>query len=270
MPDDSKSLVPADLTEKQLEEAEAAVGSATTDALKQTRNKLPLLKLAQGLTRENIEDGHFFNSLTTKDYGPNAELIIVFSCTGRFFSDRKSGESYSALTDVAPNWWPDKYAGQRFDELPDAEETFRERVNSGDLDEWGSGPPIRTTRNFIGFVPEDPAIPVRLSLMRTSAPAADKIEAIIKWSLKQVWHSVIDLASKRETDSQDNPYYIVTATQGRKATVDERKNALSMYQQVEGALGTLLLDSGEDARAEKDKARASAAAGADPEALDVT
>jgi hypothetical protein len=249
-----------DLTEAQ--EAELAA-SAVAD-LGDDAPTLPLLSVTQQLskavTERGIPSGHFLNTLTDKDYGDAVELVVVYATKGRFYSNRDTGDVFVAFGEVAPDNWPDEYAGRRFDELPDAEETYKERANSGEIP-WGSGPPIRTTKNFVGFIPDDPEIPVRLSLMRTSAPAAQKIEALIKWSFKAPWHNVIELRTKQESDKQDRPYFVVRASQGRETDAAERGTAVNLHQVIQGALGSLRLTGEGDERKSAPKS--------DPDALDV-
>ena len=246
---------------------EAELAQAAVADLGEAAPTLPLLSVTQSLskavTQRGVPVGHFVNTLTDHDYGDAVELVVVYAGKGRFLAPKDSpdGKTHVAFGDTAPDNWPEKYAGRRFDELPDAEETFREAANA-EGGSWGSGPPINTTKNFIGFLVEDPAIPVRLSLMRTSIPAANKIEALIKWSFKAPWHNVIALSTRKTENSQGQPYHVVEATQGRETTDEERGAAVNLHQIVAGALGSLRLIGDAEATAK-------AAPAQDPDALAV-
>lgn len=260
----TEELTTAQQNELELAAKEQALGEAALADLGEADLTLPMLKLTAGLTRSVIAGKHspgvYVNSLTGADYGKTPELVVVYSFKGRFYSDRESGQSYSAAAvATAPNFWPDKYAGQRFDELPDAEETYRERVNAEEID-WGKGPPIRTTFNYVGFLTADPEIPVRLSLMRTSKKASDKLQAILRWALKAPWHSVIELGVDQKSDAQDNPYFVTTVEQGRETSPEERAKAVQLHQNIAAAKDRLNLHGDEDeaAAASAEKRAASA------------
>lgn len=217
---------------------------------------LPLLKLTQQLSREVTDDdlpsGHFVNSLTGADYGESVELIVVYGYKGRFFTKKGDPNTYIADGEVAPDNWPEEYAGQRFADIPDAEESYKERVNADEDAKWGSGPPIQTTHNFIGFVPdEERIVPVRLSLKSKGAKAGQKIGQITKLALHAPWHNVISLGRSAETDAQDRPYYVVNARRGRETTPEERQAGIAMFREVEAARGRFKLvgDTDEDAEA---------------------
>lgn len=240
--DDAGALSPAE---------EQALAAQATAGLEDEGLTLPMLKLTQQMSAEvandQVDSGHYVNSLTGADYGDSANLVIAFGpVKGRFLSIRRTGDVYVAVGDVVPSNWPDKYAGQRFDELPDAEETFRERVNNGDVEEWGSGPPIQTTRNYIGYLIEDPDLPVRLSLKSTGSQAAQKINSLLRWTLKAPWHNAITLGAARKTDAQDNVYYVPTASLGEETDADQRQRAIQLANLVGQNLESLRLV-GEDA-----------------------
>lgn len=265
---DLEPVAPGELSQEQ----EAALAKRATQDYQEESLTLPLIALAQASSKVvkagTREAGHYLNSLTGVDYGEAVELVVCYITKGRFFSDRKSGETYVAFGDVVPGNWPDKYAGQRFDELPDAEETYRERVNAEEI-EWEKGPPIQTTRNFVGFVPEQPSVPVRLSLKSTSTPAARKIKAILDWSQNAPWHNTIALGRRQESNARDEEYFVVTAEQGRETTPEERANAINMFQEIERALGNLNLVGDTDEAGEAKAARRQEAAKGSEAALPV-
>lgn len=258
--DEIAPINPAELSPAQ--EAEMAA-RATADYDEESLT-LPLVSLTQSTSKAvksgKREAGHFVNSLTGKDYGTDAELVVCYAAKGRFFSDRATNTTYVAFGDIVPGNWPAKWAGKRFDELPEAEETYRERVNTDDDFEWGKGPEIQTTRNFVGYLTDNPQMPVRLSLKSTSTPAARKIKAILDWSQQAPWYNVIELGQRLTTNARDEDYYVVTAEQGRETTPEERTAAIAMFQQIERALSNLQLVGDTDEAAEARAARRESAA----------
>lgn len=243
------ALSPAEL---QAAEAEAAAITAATPS----KPTLPVVKLAQQLTKEvesgDAKAGQFLNTLTGRNYGDSLSLVVAYpTVRGRFFAEKKGGQSYATLAEVAPPQWPEQYAGRRFDELADAEEVYRVEHEQ----DWGDGPPISTTLNFIGFTPDDPTIPLRLSLMRTAMPAARKIDNILRWAVKAPWHNVIELTTQRKTNADEQPYYVPVATQGRETTPEEQSAAVELFTIIRNNLGEVTLvgdaDEGAEAKAAK-------------------
>lgn len=259
-----------DLTPEQLEAREAELVQGATAGLDQSEVTLPLVKLMQASSKdvkaEKATAGHFVNSLTGRDYGESAELIITFATKGRLYADKKTGQTHVTFAETAPANWPDKYAGQRFDELGDAEEEWRRKANEDDGD-WGSGPPVQTTRNFVGYIPDEGEpgrrIPVRLSLKATSTPAALRIQSIIEWSLKAPWHNVIELSATRESNAADQEYYVVHAAQGRATTTEERIEAVNLAGIIQANAENLRLTGDVDEAAEATAVKREAAAKSD-------
>lgn len=203
--------------------------------------QLPVIKVTQQLSREvtdgDAESGHFVNTLTGEDLGDNIELVVCHYFRGRFYAPREGefeGRTFVAGGDTAPSTWPAEYAGQKFVDIPDAEETYRERVNAGDI-EWGRGPKITTTHNYIGYLLDDPGIPVRVSLMRTSAPAARKINTLISFGNRSPWNAAIKLETELRQDKQQRPFYVVKATQGRQTSADEISAAQTLALEAQNA-----------------------------------
>lgn len=203
--------------------------------------QLPVIKVTQQLSREvtdgDAESGHFVNTLTGEDLGSEIELVVCHYFRGRFFAPREGefeGRTFVAGGDTAPSTWPAQYAGQKFVDIPDAEESYRERVNAGEI-EWGRGPSITTTHNYIGFLLDDPGIPVRVSLMRTSAPAARKINTLISFGNRSPWNAAIKLEAELRQDKQQRPFYVVKATQGRQTTAEEISQAQTLALEAQSA-----------------------------------
>jgi hypothetical protein len=116
--------------------------------------------------------------------------------------------------------------------------------------EWGSGPPIRTTYNYVGFRPEEPDVPIRLSLMRTSAPAAKKINTLLRFE-KQNWDRVIELKAEERADGRGRPYFVHTIRRGRPTSAEEKQTAIDFALAIRQAGGGRL--AGDDAEASKPK-----------------
>ncbi len=240
------------------EEQAAKNALAAVDTAKLT---FPVIKLTQQLTKEvaagDVESGHFFNTLTNKDYGDSVDLIISHYYKGRFYSPKGEDNTWVANGLVAPSSWPEKYANQPFADIPDAEENFKARVNAGEIP-WGSGPPITTTHNYIGVVPDEPDLPVRLSLMRTSAPAADKINTLLLFGGGTPWSKVIHLEAKLKSDKQDRPFYVVQASQAGATDPDQRERAFALATLAQERQGELPAEAEAQAPTEKPKAAESA------------
>jgi hypothetical protein len=208
--------------------------------------QVPLLKVGQPLTKEvsneQAEAGEFINTLTGEGIGTEIEFIISYYQQGRFAADRETGRGYSAFGDLIPDHWADlvgeEFVGTRFDEHPDAEETFKENVNNK-VHEWGKGPLISTTHNYTGIalVPviddetgeetdEVEMQPVRLSLKRTDMPAVRKITQLKRMSLRNqpFWAKVFNLKTDKKTFTK-GASFLVVPTLGRITTAEEREAA---------------------------------------------
>lgn len=220
-PDAAGELAPLSAEEQALVDATKAKVSAD-------RLILPAVKLTQGLTKEvaegEVSQGHFFNALTKQDYGDSIELVVCGLFTGRFYSD-EDNKAFAARGDVAPSNWPEEYANQRFVELDDAEERFKELVNEGKR-EWGSGPPISTTYNFVGLIVGDEnPLPVRVSMMRGNTPAAAKIETLIKVA-RAPWDKVFTLTAAKRTSQKGQTFFGIEVGQGGPTPPEVRQAAV--------------------------------------------
>lgn len=207
--------------------AEALAGIDKADLV------LPVIKLMQGqsgeVQRSEAETGEFVNSLTAENYGESFDLIISSYFKGRFYAPENEDGVYVASSDVVPSNWPEQWAGKRFDEVPEAEEQHKARANDPDDSfEWGKGPLIQTTHNYIGFRPEEPGIPVRLSLKGVSSKAHRKIASLLKFG-GTPWASTIHIASQAGSNKKGQPYSFVVATQGRQTTPEEREAAKDLF-----------------------------------------
>lgn len=191
--------------------------------------QIPILKIGQPLTREvqaeQAEPGEFINTLTGDGLGNELTFIVAYYQQGRFAADRETNKAYVAFGDVIPDAWEPllgaQFVGTRFDEHPDAEEVYKERVNNKEI-EWGKGPLVSTTYNFTGFVvlPDevvgedaeitDRLMPVRLSLQRTGKKAADKIKTLKRAVLRNrpYWEQVISLRSDEREFGRNSAYIV--------------------------------------------------------------
>lgn len=219
----------------ELAEAEAALAQTAVAGIDTADLSLPLLKLSQQSTREvsngDLESGVYFNSVTADDYGETVDLIVVHAFKGRLYVD-EDDRTFVASGPVAPSDWPEEYAGKRFVDIPDAEETFKANANSG-VHEWGRGPKIQTTYNFVGFLPDAPELPVRLSLKSTATKTAQKFNLLLR-TAGAPWSKVFQLGVDRQEKNR-KAYYVPTVRVARQSTVEERSAGVRLAQQVQAA-----------------------------------
>lgn len=159
--------------------------------------------------------------------------------------DRKTNRAYVAFTDSIPDAWADlvgeSFVGTPFAEYPDAEETYKDRVNSKEI-EWGKGPLVSTTHNFTGHAIVEPLEgeegeaelqPVRLSLQRTNVPAAKKWITLQKSQRKAAfWDRVYDLSTFQKNFTQGTAY-LLGVRLGRPTTPEEKAQAVELAQHVQ-------------------------------------
>lgn len=231
---DVAEVRPTELAEVSAEEQ--ALADAVKGGIDRSKLKLPALKLTQALTKEvesgDAKAGEFLNSLTGESYGESAEIVIASVFNGRFFSE--DGKNYAAQGDVAPDNWPEEYAGKSFADIPDAEEQWKLAVNENEHP-WGSGPPIATTYNFVGYVVGHEELPVRLSLMRAATPAASKINTLLA-AARAPWDRGIVVRAVRDVGKGDKPYYNYEISQGEITTPELRQKTVELAQQLLAAV----------------------------------
>lgn len=204
----------------------------------------PILKLTQGTTKEvkagDVEAGEFFNTLSEESLGDKVEVVIAAFQKGR--SASKDGGDYFVCVaeDTIPESWEPlvgkEWVGTRFDEHPDAEEQFKERVNSKQI-EWGKGPKISTTYVYTVLIVDEDGNrePVRLSLLRSTKKASDKIQTLRRGLLrnKPFWEKTFTLQSEEATFGR-NTSFVIKAGIGRDTTPDERQEAVELATAVFG------------------------------------
>lgn len=222
-PDEAGALAPLSADEQALVEG-------VKEKIDRSSLVLPAIKLTHSLTKEvedgDAEPGVYINSLTKQVYGDDVPFVVCGLYKGRFYSDDDGGV-FVARGDVAPSNWPEEYAGKPFVDIPDAEEQWKLAANANDHP-WGSGPPIATTYNFIGFVVgDDSDLPLRLSLMRSSKPAADKLKTLI-FSLRAPWDRVFQIRVRRGVNSKQQAFYATDVATGDVVEPEVRQKAVQI------------------------------------------
>jgi len=209
---------------------EAALIAANQAEVDASEFIVPILKLGQPLTDEVTSGmasaGDFILGLTGEAFTPPIEFVVAGKGKGRFKPGRKGERTLVAYdTNIVP-WKDDPFYGKPFSEHPDAEEQFKARVDAKEI-EWGSGPPIQTTFNYTGFI-VGTEVPVRLSLRRTSAPAARKWNTLLDAVLRgRYWDQVFTVGSEQQKNDSGT-YYVVTVAPSRKTTPEEKKGAIGL------------------------------------------
>lgn len=248
-------------TPQELAELQAQQAGEFDNDLFQT----PILKIGQPLTREvqsgDAEAGEFINTLTGEGLGEAIEFIPAYYQKGRFAVDKDSNKAYVAFGTSIPEAWEDlvgpEFVGTPFAEYPDAEETYKKRVNAKEI-EWGKGPLVSTTHNFTGLavvrpVGEDDAEPeyqpVRLSLQRTNMGAVRKWITLIKSKRNAaMWDYAYDLSTKQEQFKKGIAHLLVVKL-GRATDNDEKAQAVELAQAV--AQGRVSDNQGGESAADK-------------------
>lgn len=231
----------SELTTEQIEQIEQQAAQEKREQLQDERVGVPILSIVQGTTKnppEGSKPGDLVNALTGDNFGTDIDFLVVTYHRGRFYAEtdekgKRTGRSFAAGSDtVVPRFWPDKFAGKVFAELPEAEERYAEMANDGAI-EWGSGPPIQTTYNFTGYIlrPElenaEP-FPVRFPLKATSAKAAKAIYRALA-PLRNYWQRSVHVSTDREVGSE-GPYYVAKFEGFGPAPSDaQRRSALELY-----------------------------------------
>jgi hypothetical protein len=218
----------------------------------------PILKIGQPLTREvgaeQAEAGEFINTLTGEGIGNDIDFVVAYYQKGRFASDKETNKAYVAFGDLIPEAWEPlvgaSFVGTRFDQHPDAEETYKERVNNKEI-EWGKGPLISTTHNYTGLaLVEGEMQPVRLSLQRTNMPAVRKINSLKRMSMrnKPFWDKVFNLTTEKKQFPKGIAFLLVPKLT-RDTTDEERLAAVELAQAV--AAGRVTDNQAGDSAADK-------------------
>jgi hypothetical protein len=220
-----------DLVEvEEISPEEAALIAQNQSEVDASEFIIPILKLGQPLTDEvtsgQASAGDFILGLTGEAFEAPLEFVVAGKGKGRFRPGRDGVRTLVAYDTPTVPWKEDPHFGKPFAEHPDAEEKFKERVDAGEI-EWGSGPPIQTTFNFTGYIVGSD-VPVRLSLRRTSAPAARKWTTLLDAVLRgRYWDQVFEIGSELQKNAKGT-YYVLTVQPKRKTTPEEKKNAMGL------------------------------------------
>lgn len=234
------------------QEAIDAIMAQQEEDLGDVQVQTPILKVCQALTKEvkegDAEAGEFLNTLTGDSYGTAVEFIVAYFQRGRAASSKDSRYFVAIAQDLIPESWSDlvgpEFVGTRFDEHPDAEEVYKERVNAKEI-EWGKGPLISTTYSYTGLVlptrvegeevDEEELMPVRISFLRSTKSAHDKLMTLKKATLrnKPFWDVVFNLKTASKSFGR-NDAFIVNVSKARSTTSDEKERAVELAQAVMG------------------------------------
>ena len=237
-------------------QTEAALAAqATNDLVDPADLTVPLLKVMQSLSKEVSEGdavpGELVNSLTGESHGMSVQIVVADAFKGRFFNDKKSGRTYVAHRQAICDWEGHPCQGKPFVDCLDAEESFKARVNSGEI-QWESGPPIATTWNFVGLLlAEDGTLddfPVRVSLMKAAVPVARNWATLLAIA-PAPWDVVFELSTKDATSKRGEPFVAVKLKQVRKTTAEEKAAVVSVAEQIHAADTVVDLGDGEAAQA---------------------
>lgn len=235
-----KDLEATASTDVQTQEAIAAAEELAAEFkadLSQDEFIVPMLVVVQGSTKNPPADartGDFINKLTGEVFGSEIEFVPAAYYKGRFMADREAGKSYAASSDVVPENWPEELVGQNFEDLPDAEEQYRLRVNNKEIP-WGKGPKIQTTYNFVGFV-RGTNVPVRLSFKSTGKAAANKMKALLRVP-RAPWDNAVNLRTHGTENATGDSYQEVIVERGAETEAEERMLAVQVAQGVKAQRG---------------------------------
>lgn len=227
----------------ELEAAELALSEAQLADVGMDDLVIPMLKLAQPLTAEvtdgSASAGEYINSITGQSFGEDIEFIVAAYQKGRF--QAKDGVIIEASQDSSGL----SKKGVPYSEDPEAEEQWKAAVNRGEK-EWGEGPPIATTYNFVGFVVIDgelSGMPVRFSVSRASAPVAKKWLTALKFA-KPMWAQRFRLGVRKE-QGQKGTYFVPTVRPAGDTSAEQRQAAVELAQAVRSGDAKLVDDNPE-------------------------
>jgi len=208
---------------EQLNKQEQALVSATQDDLGDDELIIPILKVCQPLTAEvgtgDAAPGDLLNSLTGENHGNIVEFIVAGFERGRFRTNDAGDVVCTGREGSCP------CHDTTYEECPDAEEQWKAAVNRGEK-EWGKGPPCATTYNFTCILPGS-EMPVRLSLMRSSAKAAKKLKTMLRFA-RAPWDQVFQLETKTAQNKSGKQYHTIVIKQARKPSDEERQAAVNL------------------------------------------
>lgn len=209
-------------TAEELDQLAGAIKSK----VKQSDIVLPLLRMVQPMSKaaeeQTAKPGEFVNTLTGENYGEELKFIVAGHFYGVSYANRDE-DFFAAIPGGAdtriPTNWPHPDAGKTFGESDAFEDRFKELVNSGQIETWGDGPDFSVTYNFIGYLPGDHTMPLRLSLMRTSAPAAKKLLSLTGLD-RYPWGHEYEVTT-RKVEENGNKYWVAELVRGEATSSDD-------------------------------------------------
>jgi hypothetical protein len=234
-----------------IDPAVQAILDAQNEEMEGLTLQVPILKLAQGTTKEvkngDADAGEFIETLSGEVLGTEVDFIVSFFQKGRSVS-LDDGRYFSIIAgpnDPVPERWADavgeENVGVPFRELDCAEERHAAMANAKQI-QWGKGPKVSTTYVYTGHVvipvlDDDGAEidtelrPVRLSLLRSTKKAHDRIASLKTAMLRNrpFWDRVLHLESV-EKDFGRNTSYIIEPKFTRDTTPAEREAAVTLAQ----------------------------------------
>lgn len=245
----------ATLAERELALSQSALAGINPDDL-----QVPRLKVMQALSREVTEGdaavGELVNSITGEVYGESVKLLVVDRYSGRFYAPRDGDTSYTAGKGVTvmPDYWDHPCAGKPFVDCPDAEETFVQRANDGDIP-WGQGPPIQTTYDFVCLRIDDDGeidnFPIRVPLKAGSAKEAKKWITLLAMR-RVIWERVFQLETYKAVGKKSGkPFTGVRITDAGAATDDQRLKSVEWAQLIQSTPDAVTYDEDAEESGEK-------------------
>jgi hypothetical protein len=188
---------------------------------------VPLLKVGQGLSKAvqngKVANGQFYNTLNFETYEQPVPFVVASYERGRFWSPEGENRGFRAPHQGVIPWADHPDYGKTFAESGDTEENW--------TTEWKQQrPPISTTYEFTGLIVGASEIPVRLSLMSTSAKTGKTLRQLLRLD-RQPWDHTYNLtASRREGRKGD--YYVVEVEQADKPDEAVQLQAAKLYLAV--------------------------------------
>jgi hypothetical protein len=195
---------------------------AGVDTLDSTDFTIPRVRLLQSVSAEVQEGlakpGTLKNSLTGEEYGDRLDFVpvLVFKSRIRFDVKELKCRSNDAVTGVGD-------PGGACAECPYAE--------------WGENreaPECAVVYNYPSIIldanGQSDGMPVAVSLMRTSTPAAKKLNTMLKFDPKG---SVYELFTEKR-ENEKGKFYVFSVRKKRALTPQERQAVLELRQMLAG------------------------------------
>lgn len=226
MPSTEVAKAPSTDLDVSPDELQSLLDADRAQELKDDAISVPLLKVGQGLSKAvqngKVANGQFYNTLNFETYDQPVAFVVASYERGRFWSPEGENRGFRAPFSGVIPWNDHPDYGKTFAESGDTEENWTQ--------EWKvKRPPISTTYEFTGLVVGSD-IPVRLSLMSTSAKTGKTLRQLLRLD-RQPWDHTYNLtASRREGRKGD--YYVVEAEQAEAPDKGTQLAAAQLYLAV--------------------------------------